>query len=63
MTEDHKKEPKTLVEDHALHRLHKVEKEQRKPYVKQKSHFNFQNVLMGFLFVLILIVMVIGMIR
>ncbi|WP_295746719.1 hypothetical protein [uncultured Limosilactobacillus sp.] len=63
MKDDHKKQDKTLVEDHALRRLHKVEKEQRKPYIKQKGHFSVQNILMGFLFVVILVVMVIGMIR
>lgn len=63
MTEDHKKEPKTLVEDHALHRLHKVEKEQRKPYIKQKGQFSFQKIFMGLIFLVILVVMVMGMIR
>lgn len=56
-------EKKTLVSDHALNRLHKVEKEKRKPYVKQKSHFNLQNILMGIMFLIIVIIMVIGMIR
>ncbi|KEK14306.1 hypothetical protein HQ33_03775 [Limosilactobacillus reuteri] len=50
----------SLVEDHALKRLHKVEKEKRKPYVKHKNGFQFQNVFMAFLFLVILIVMLAG---
>jgi hypothetical protein len=57
------KEKKTLVSDHALNRLHKVEKEKRKPYVKQKDHLNFQNILMGIMFLIIVVIMVMGMIR
>lgn len=61
MKEDQEK--KTLVGDHALNRLHKVEKEKRKPYVKQNSHMSFQNILMGIMFLIILIIMVMGMVR
>lgn len=53
---------KTLVENHALNRLHKVEKEKRKPYVKQKSQFSFQTLLMGLIFLIVLIIMLISMI-
>lgn len=57
------KHQKTLVESHALNRLHKVEKHQRRPYVKEKSHFSIQSFLMLMIFLIVLIVMVIGMIR
>lgn len=59
MSEDEKK---TLVANHALKRLHKVEKEQRKPYTKQPKHFSFQSVLMTVIFLIVLLVMLMGII-
>lgn len=53
---------KTLVADHALKWLHKVEKEQRKPYVKPKHQFSFQNVFMILIFLIVLLVMLMGII-
>lgn len=48
---------KTLVERHAVDRLHKVEKEKRKPYAKQPKKFNFQRVFMILIFLIVLFVM------
>ncbi|WP_251547615.1 hypothetical protein [Limosilactobacillus caecicola] len=48
---------KTLVEQHAVDRLHKVEKEKRKPYVKQPKTFSFQRIFMIFIFLVVLLVM------
>lgn len=52
-----KKKP-SLVEQHAMNRLHKVEKEHRKPFVKhvKKDGFNFSS-----FFILILLVMLVYM--
>lgn len=49
----------SLVERHALGRLHRVEKEKRKPYVKRQQPFNIQHWVMLILFVIILLVMLI----
>lgn len=56
MSENEKKD-KTLVEEHALNRLHKVEKEQRKPYTKQPHHFSLQQFIMLIIFLVVLIIM------
>lgn len=54
---DHKK---SLVEQHAIDRLHKVEKEQRKAYVKPPSHFQWQNLVMVVILLIVLVTMIIG---
>ncbi|MCD7112038.1 hypothetical protein [Limosilactobacillus agrestis] len=56
MSENEKKD-KTLVEQHALKRLHKVEKEQRKPYAKQSHHFSWQQFIMIIIFLIVLVIM------
>lgn len=50
----------SLVEQHAMSRLHKVEKEKRKPYVKRPEKFSISHLVIGFLLLIILIVMLIS---
>lgn len=50
----------SLVEKHAMGRLHKVEKEKRKPYVKRPGGFSISQFVMTLLFLIILVVMLIS---
>lgn len=52
----------SLVEQHAMERLNKVEKEKRKPYMKRRGKFSISHFVMVFLFLIILIVMLISII-
>ncbi|MBD5807155.1 hypothetical protein [Limosilactobacillus walteri] len=47
----------SLVQQHALKRLDKVEEEQQKPYKKKKEPFNFRSILMGALLIIVLAMM------
>lgn len=58
--DDHKP---SLVERHALNRLNKVEKEKRRPYEKHKNEFSFSSIIIGFVFLVVVVVMLIGIIR
>lgn len=57
---DHDQHQDSLVEKHAMGRLHKVEKEQRKPYVKRPGGFSISQLIMGLIFLIILVVMIIS---
>lgn len=56
---DDKKES-SLVEQHAMDRLHKVEKEKRRVYVKKPRRLRFQQVLMVVILFIVLITMIIS---
>lgn len=56
--EDQKHQEPNLVETHALNRLAKVEKEQRKVYQKDHRHsFDWKQLIMMILMFIILVVM------
>lgn len=56
------KKKSTLVEQHALKRLKKVEENQRKAYEKKQDEIPWKQISMGLLFGIILILMLIQMI-
>ena len=56
------KKKSTLVEQHALKRLEKVEENQRKAYEKKQNDFTWKQITMGLLFGIILLLMLIQMI-
>lgn len=56
------KKKSTLVEQHALKRLEKVEENQRKAYEKKQNDFPWKQITMGLLFGIILLLMLIQMI-
>lgn len=56
------KKKSTLVEQHALKRLEKVEENQRKDYEKKQNDFPWKQITMGLLFGIILLLMLIQMI-
>lgn len=60
MTNNDDKKESSLVEQHAMDRLHKVEKEKRRVYVKKPRRFRFQQVLMVVIMVIVLITMIIS---
>lgn len=56
----HSQHKDSLVEQHAMGRLHKVEKEKREPYVKRPGGFSITQFIMGLLFLIILVVMIVS---
>lgn len=54
---DEQKEP-SLVEQHAMDRLHKVEKEKRRVYVKKPHPLRFRQILMVIILLIVLVKMV-----
>lgn len=56
---DDNKKP-SLVEQHAMDRLHKVEKEKRRVYVKRPHHLRFRQVLMVIILLIVLATMLIS---
>ncbi|OYR98030.1 hypothetical protein CBF51_01100 [Lactobacillus taiwanensis] len=56
------KKKSTLVEQHALKRLEKVEENQRKEYEKKIDYFPLKQIIMGLLFGVMLLLMLIQMI-
>lgn len=52
---------RTLVEQHALKRLHEVEKEHRKEYVKRPQPFSWQKVIMVILLIIVLGTMMVSL--
>lgn len=58
---DHK--GKTLMEQHALGRLEKVEEDKRKAYKKRPKHISVQQVVMAIIFIFILGIMMMSMIH
>ncbi len=56
---DEQKEP-SLVEQHAMDRLHKVEKEKRRVYVKKPHSLRFRQILMVIILLIVLATMMIS---
>lgn len=59
MTQEHHSSDRSLVEEHALNRLQKVEKEKRKEYKKRPSPFKFSNIIMAIILAVVLISMIV----
>lgn len=50
---------RSLVEEHALNRLQKVETEKRKEYKKRPSPFKFSNIVMAVILAVVLLSMIV----
>lgn len=59
MKQEHKEE--TLLGQHALKRLDKVQEKNRRAYDKKKDKFHFGRIFMGLILALILFIMFLGM--
>lgn len=60
MTKQDDKKEQSLVEQHAMGRLHKVEKEKRRVYVKRPHHLRIQQVLMTIILIIVLAAMLVS---
>lgn len=57
MTNHDEEKESTLVEQHAMDRLHKVEKEKRRAYVKKPHQIRFRQIMMMIIMLIVLVTM------